>query len=190
MFSKKEKVFDPQVLSITLMGSVEETLVKNYDVSIDGDPVCVERDIIEYNGKWRTFGMEKFNAPCFVSAIHFYLSSKHLKNNDPVGTFILYLKEENIYKLTKVMGFDIKEDDSEAFLDCAGEIANIIAGQFKNELVGLNFRDLTMSHPQTQKNDISDGVLFDYNQKTYHELSFNFWKDKSLVICMSLSPLD
>lgn len=185
----KDKQFDLQVMATTLMGCVEDTFGKTYNIFFSKDPECAERNIIEYQSRMRTFGLEKFNSPCYVSAINFYLSPKHLVKKDSIGVLILYLKEEHASKVLKAMGFTAKDDDEAMLLDCIGELTNIIAGQFKNELVALQYEDLTISAPTTAKNDIAEGVLFRYSEQVYHELSFFLWNEKSLVISVSLAPI-
>jgi len=50
--------------------AVESTLTKMCNVAFSQEPEFEVRDIIEYRGKMRTFGLEKFNAPCFLAAVN------------------------------------------------------------------------------------------------------------------------
>ena len=103
--SSKNKEFDQQKVATTLMTSVQTTLEKMYHLSLTQDPEFIEKEIIEYNSRMRTFGLEKFNAPCYVSAINFYLSQKHLEKHDALGAMVLYINEDSALKLLKASGF-------------------------------------------------------------------------------------
>ncbi len=183
------KEFELEGIAKMLMGCVEDTFGKTYNIFFSKDPECVERNIIEYKSRMRTFGLEKFNAPCYVSAINFYVSPKALERQDSVGVLILYLKEEHAVKVLRAMGFTTQEDDEALLLDCIGELTSIIAEQFKNKLLELKYQDLTIAPPQTAKNDIAEGVWFKYSENVYHELSFYLWNEKSLAISLSLAPI-
>lgn len=182
--------FDLENIADTLMHCVEDTFGKTYNIFFSQDSERVERQIIEYKSRFRTFGLEKFNAPCYISAINFFASPQHIPRNNSLGFLILYLKEEHAVKMLKAMGFSIKEDDDDSvMLDSVGELTNIITEQFKKELISLKYPELTLSSPVSAKNDIADGVWFQYSEQRYHELSFYLYNDKCLVVSLSLAPL-
>ncbi len=185
------KKFDNQVLNTMIMGVVEDTFKQMCHVSFTADPVVVEQDIIEYDGKMRVFPMDKFNGPAYVAVVNYYLSKQDLLAQIPVGTFVLYLKEEVIEKLFKAFGRPASEAEDEAnCLDVVGEMCNVIAGNVKNELMTVDFVDLMLSSPSKYKNVVPQGVPFDYNLFKKQEMTFFFWKEKCVVIeaCLGNVP--
>ncbi len=187
----KDREFDPQVIATTLMGCVQTTLEQMYNLKLSQDPEFEEKEIIEYASRMQTFGLEKFNGPCYISAINFYLSPRHLEEHDPVGAIVIYIREDLAVRFLKALGFeDADEEDEEIVLDCCGELANIITGQFKNELTSLGYKDLTISAPIKAKNDIPGGVEFNYNEYKLYELTFYLWKEKTMVINITMAPVE
>ncbi len=185
------KKFDNQVLNTMIMGVVEDTFKQMCHVAFSAEPVVVERDIIEYDGRMRLSPMEKFNGPAYVAVVNYYLSQKHLDVHDAVGTFVLYVKEDMVEKLFKAFGRPASEAEDEAnCLDIIGELCNIIGGNFKNELLTLDFIDLTLSSPYKYKNVVPDGAQFDYNLFKKQEISFSFWKERCVVVeaCIGTVP--
>ena len=185
------KKFDNQVLNTMIMGVVEDTFKQMCHVAFSAEPVVVERDIIEYDGRMRLSPMEKFNGPAYVAVVNYYLSQKHLDAHDAVGTFVLYVKEDMVEKLFKAFGRPASEAEDEAnCLDIIGELCNIIGGNFKNELLTLDFIDLTLSSPYKYKNVVPDGAQFDYNLFKKQEISFSFWKERCVVVeaCIGTVP--
>jgi hypothetical protein len=173
------------------MGVVQDTFKKMLHIESAVDPVVFEKDIIEYDGFMRVFPMEKFNGPVFISYVNFYLTQKELEKNNTDGTFVFFVKEDVAEKLLKAFGRPLKEaEDEEVLMDIVGEFCNILAGNVKNELVGLGYADISMSAPHKSKNSVPDGVPFDYELFTKQELSFTFWNQKCIVVeaCMGNIP--
>jgi len=182
---------DDQALSSAVVSIVEDTFKQLCRAEFSADPVVVEKNIIEYDGRMRLFPMEKFNAPAYVAAVTYHLSQKQLEAVDPAGTFVLYVKEDMIEKLFKAFGRPVIEAEDEVkCLDMAGQFCSILAGNLKNQLAGLDLIDLFVSTPYTYKNAVPDGVPFDYSLFKKHEFSFSFWKEKCIVIevCMGNIP--
>ncbi|MCA9407140.1 MAG: hypothetical protein KC733_00480 [Candidatus Omnitrophica bacterium] len=188
--SPKEEKFDPQVLATTMMGGVKSIFEKMSTLTFSQDPEFKEREIIEYDSRWRVFGLEKFNSACYVAVINFYRSTADQELHKACGAFVLYIEEGNAAKLLKALGYpDVDDEDLSIMFDIVGELCNVLAGQFKNDLLGLGFPDLVMSAPQKYRNDVPDGVEFEYEQTTYYELSFFLWKEKVFVIDATLGSL-
>ncbi|MHA1656551.1 MAG: chemotaxis protein CheX [Candidatus Heimdallarchaeota archaeon] len=187
--SAKDKEFDPQVIATTLMGCVQDTFKKMCNLTFSQDPDFVEKELIEYESRMRTFGLEKFNGPCYVAAISFYLSPKEIEEHDALGALVLYIEAEVAEKLLKALGYDFDEEDEDLVLDNCGEFCNVIAGQFKNQLNSLGYKDLTISAPIKGKNDIRQGVEFSYDQYKLYESSYYFFKKKALVVVATMSSV-
>jgi hypothetical protein len=181
------KLFDNQVLNTTILGVVEETFKQMCHVDFSADPVTTEKEIIEYDGRMRLFPMEKFNAPAYVGVVYYYLSKRDLNEGHPVGTFVFYVKEDMVDRLFRAFGRPVSEAEDEAVCaDVVGEMANILAGNVKNELRGLEYEDLLISAPTKHKNVVPEGVQFDYNLFKKQEIMFSFWKEKCIAVeaCM------
>lgn len=186
------KEFDQQVLYTTVMGIVENVFNEMLHVKFSAEPVATEKDIIEFDSRMRLFPMEKFNGPCFVSVINFYLSQKDLSDERAIGTFIFFIKEDFTERLLRAFNRSIKDAEHEdILLDIVGEMSNILAGNVKNELAALGYIDLTMSAPFKYKNHVPEGAQFDYNLFKKHEIVFSFWGHKCIVVevCMGQLPL-
>ena len=84
------KEFDVQVLNATITGAVLDSFKKMLHVEPQGQPVVVEKEIIEYDSRMRVFPLEKFNGPAYVSFVNYYLSGKDLQTNNAVGAFIFF----------------------------------------------------------------------------------------------------
>ncbi|MCA9401611.1 MAG: chemotaxis protein CheX, partial [Candidatus Omnitrophica bacterium] len=159
--------FDPQVLSTSIMSVVDETFKTMCNLSFTSEPKFGESEIIEYESRMRVFGLEKFNGPCYVTVINFFLDDKKLQQEDPCGTMVVYFEEDCASKILKALGYQIfNEDDEETVMDNCGEFCNVIAGNFKNELVNLGYKELVINAPLKYRNDIPEGVIFPYDETT------------------------
>ena len=187
------KGFDSQVLATSVLGVVEDTFEKMVHAKCSAPPVVTERDIIEYDGNMRVFPLEKFNAPCYVTYVNFFLNDADLKaERNVIGTFVFFVKEEVAEKLLRAFNHSLKDAENEDVLtDICGEMCNILTGNIKNELTDIKYVELSMSVPYKFKNHIPAGVPFDYHLFTKHEFVFSFWGQKCIVIeaCMGDVPL-
>ncbi len=184
------KKIDVQVLNTMIMGVIKDTFEQLCHAAFSADPVAVEKDIIEYDGRMRLTPMEKFNAPAHVAVINYYLPLQRFETNDPAGTFILYVKEDVIEKLFKAFGRRANEaEDEVACLEVVGEMGHILAGNIKNALTAMGFVELTLAASFTYKNAVPEGVPFDYRLFKKQEISFSFWKQKCIVVEMCLGDI-
>lgn len=190
MCAAKPKAFDPQVIATTLMGCVEETFTTMCSLTFSNTPEFKEKDIIEYNSKMQISGLEKFNDASYAAAINFYLTEAHQKKHDCCGVLAMFIEEDAAGKLLKALGYSgFNDEDEELVMDNCGEFCNVITGRFKDELAKLGYKNLIISAPVKGKNSIPGGVEFPYSQYKYYEANFYFWKKKSLVIDITMSPI-
>lgn len=181
---------DPQALNAAVIRVVEDAFTQLCHAAFSAEPVVVEKDIIEYDGRMRLSPMEKFNAPAYVAAVNYHLSEQHLQAHDVAGTFILYVKEDMVEKLFKAFGQPASASEDEAkCLDAVGRLCDILAGDLKNKIAGLGLAELAVSAPVKYKNAVPGGVPFDYNLFKEQELSFSFWKEKCIVIEVCLGDI-
>jgi len=188
--AKNQEEFDPQVIATTMMGCAQETFEKMCNVTFSKSPEFIEKEIIEYEGRMRTFGQEKFNGPCYISALNFYLDNKDYKAKHACGVMVVYIEEEANEKLVRALGQpELDPEDEEIILDTCGEFCNVIAGQFKNELRSFGYIDLVISAPIKYRNDVPQGVDFPYSESKYYELSFHIWKERLIVLETVMAPV-
>ena len=186
------KEFNQEVLNKAIISIVEDTFQKLYRAKFSEDPVVMERDIIEFDGRLSVDPMEKFNTVAHAAAINYFLSQKDLDEEVAVGAIILIIKEDVMDKFSRAMGHSSKDsDDDQVMKDTCGEMLNVLAGNLKGELSRLGYAELFLSAPKKYKNTIRDGVLFDYSLYRKQEITFSFWNQKSVVIevCMGAVPL-
>ncbi len=185
-----DKNMDPQVIMTSVMGVIESVLGKMSGVVATDQPQSKECDIIEYDGRMRVGGMEKFNAPSFVSVINFYISPNDMERHKAKGALVVFVDSENAGKLFHALGFSIPDDEDDvSMMDACGELCNLIAGNFKNELSGLGYADLTISAPHSYKNSVIDGVEYSPDQKNKYEFSFFYWRRKAIVVEVTLANI-
>jgi len=179
----KQNDADLEVIATTLIRVMKETFKSMCQLEFSQDPAFVERNLIEYESRMQVDGLQKFNAPCYSSSVSFYKSQQDQKNQLACGAMNLYLLEDVAVKILKTLGYtDFNEEDDTMILDNCGEFCNIIAGNYKTALAGAGFADLYLSDPVKEKNMISAGVEFPYNQYTYYETDFFLWKEKAVIV--------
>jgi len=185
-----ENGFDSQVLATTLMGVVGGAIEEMANTTFTKDPEFAQKDLIEYDGRMRADGMEKFNGPCYVAAISYYLSTKELKKHDACGAFVLYVNEEFAEKVMHALGHKhIEAEDEESVLDGVGELCNLLSGNFKSEISNLGYKDLSMSAPVKHRNTIPEGIEFSYDQYDKYECSFYLWNEKTIVVDITMAKI-
>ncbi len=182
------KLIDPKQLSQVILRCSQEILEQMCKAKFSQDPQIAEREIIEYNSRIRALGLDKFNGPCYVAAITMYDSKESLAAKKPCGAFILYLEETIAQEFLKAMSQGLDDEDEEMVMDNCGELCNVIAGQFKNNIKEFGYHDLVISAPTKGKNDIPEGVDFEYNETKLQEVSFFIRKIKAVVIAITLAP--
>lgn len=150
-----------------------------------------EIDIVEYNGRMRCMGIEKFNAPAYISVINFYLNDIDAKQHKRVkGALVLYIEFENAGKLYKNLGISIPEDEDDAsMMKACGEFAKIVTEAIKKEFAKDGYADLFTSDPFNYKNSIMEGVEYSSELKTKQEVCLFYWKRKAIVLELTLSMI-
>ncbi len=184
----KDSEFDLKAVATTLMGCVKSALEKMCNVEFSQEPKFVEKEIIEYNSRIRTFGLEKFDGPCHIIAINLYENENHLETKNACGAVILYFEEEMAKSLVKSAGQGLDSEDAETITNYCGEICNMVIDLFKNELSSFGYSDLTISAPLKYRNDVSEGVDFRYSEDKIYETSFYLNKQKAIVADVTLAP--
>jgi hypothetical protein len=182
--------FDQKIIAEVMTGPLQSAIASMGNVSFSKPPEFSEHNLIEYASRMRVFGLEKFGLPCYISYVNFFLSPEASKKDMPVGTLIIFIEHNNATRLLKSLGYpNINEDEEGTILEKAGEFCVAMANQFKTSIASNGYKELTVSTPLTFKNDIPEGVPFDYNEKKYYQLDLFFWKQKTLIFNLTLGAV-
>lgn len=163
-------------------------LFREREVSFSKPPVKTKKKIIDYEGKMRADGMEKYNnEPTYVSAVNFYLNAADMEKKKTLGTVIVYVQQSYIAIMLKLLKYPPIDDESEkAMLDSCGTLSNIIAGRYKSEISSAGLIELEMSHFMTYRNTAVVGIDFCRSEFSLYELVFEIDGKKRLVLETSM----
>lgn len=184
------KGFEPEVLIKTFLNIAQQAFsLTSGKVVPSDDPTHKTQNIIEYQGRMSASGMDKFNAPTYVAGVSFYLSEQDRDKHRAKGAMVLYLEASNADKFFKGFGHPIAdEDDEEEAAVACGKICTMLAEKFKSSLSdSAGAPPLVLSKPACNKNSLPEGVDFSADQKQKQEISFYFWKKKSMVVDITLT---
>jgi len=155
-------------------------------------PAIMERKtIIEYEGRMRADGMEKFNnEPTYVSAVNFYVNANDMQKKKTLGALIIYVPQAYLAKLMRLLQYPPFDDEDEsAMLDSCGTLGNIIAGRFKSGISNAGYIELEMSPFATYRNTFPLGVEFCPTEYDKYELKFDVENATRLVLELSMGPI-
>ena len=187
--SPNNKQLDLKQISEALTVCITQVLEGMSSLTFSQDPDFAQKDIIEYESRFRTSGLSKFNGPCFVTAINYYTSDQAKQQHDTIGALVFYLEYDGAAKILKGLGIkDFIEDDEDNVLDKCGELCKIIAEKFKGEAKKLGYQNLVLSDPLKGKNEINEGIEFDFNEDKYIQGNFYISKQKAFAIDVTLAP--
>ncbi len=191
-FGKKNDPAQLKQLAEVLAKTVEDIFMERANISLPHRPEIEKKNIIEYNGRMRVDGMEKFNDPTFISTVNYYLNQKDMESHKALGALVIYVEQTFIVQLLKLLKYPLANDeDEEEMKDCCGTLCNIIAGRFKSEIVKLGLVELEMSHFSNYRNSAFNGVEFNYNEWDKYEINVFLGekKEKRLVVEMTMAPV-
>jgi hypothetical protein len=166
-----------------------QTLLAGKGIEFSRDPEFVQRDIIEFDSRMRVAGMEKFNGPCYITGVNLYQSEQDKKNNNSHGAVLFYIEAEAADKFFKKLGYKVKSQEEEAYLENAALFCNLAMDAFKPALVTMGISTLAFSEPIKALNDIAEGVDFHYGEYNYYEIGIYTFKQKMLVATITLAPV-
>ena len=75
-----EKSDELQKLANVLSQSIVDIFKEKGEIKFSKEPVLARKNILEYGGKMRADGMEKFNNSTYVSAVNYYATAKTISN--------------------------------------------------------------------------------------------------------------
>lgn len=177
-------------LALGLTAAVKKTLYELAEAKFSREPIIEKRGIVQFVKRMRVDAMEKFNQTSVFSAVHYYLDTKQLDKDIPVGLIIIYMEKKFIPETLRLLKYPyIDYDDDDEVKDGCGAIANLVAGQFKKEFIALGYKDLEMSHFQSFINSAPDGINFPIDQNQKYEISFHIDEVKRLVVEMIMGDI-
>ncbi len=154
-------------------------------------PQLTRRPIIEYEGKIRADGMDKYNNEvAYVSAVNFYSDVAALEKKKPLGVLVVYVQFEFLPRLMKLLQYPPIDDEKEqALLDSIGTLCNIVSGRFKSEIKAAGYKDLEMSHFINYRNNAVVGVSYNPKESEYYEMVCEIEGKRRLAIDLTMSPI-
>ena len=158
------------------------------EVAFSSPPEKERRKIVEYEGRMRADGMEKFdNNPAYVSAVNFYVNEAEMKKNKALGALIIYVQQDYMAKLMKLLQYPPVDDENEqAMLDSSGTLCNIIGGKFKSEVSSAGYIELAWSHFTTYRNSSVRGIGFCFSEYEMYQLIFKIDGQKRLIMELTM----
>ena len=190
MFFKKKNSELDKFADLLVKGLIA-LFAERGELEFSESPKTERRHIIEYNGRIRADGMEKFdNEPTYVSAVNFYASEKDMERKKTLGALIVYIEQTYIAKLLKLLKYPPVDDESEeAMRDSCGTLCNIVSGRFKSEISKAGYIGLEMSHFMNYRNSAFDGVDFCSAEYDVYEIECKIAGEKRLVLEMTMGAV-
>lgn len=173
---------------------LNETIKKLFkergEIEFAKEPVLVKRTIIEYHGRMRADGMEKFNHPTYVAFVNYYVDAKSMEKHNALGALVVYVEQGYIVPLMKKLKYPpIDDEDENAMKDGCGALCNIIAGAYKSAMVTGGYAELEMSHFSTYRNTAANGVEFCFKEWDKYEISYYLDGEKRLVVELTMGAV-
>ncbi len=185
------KGFDSDILVKTFLNVAQQAFAATAGKVVPSDDATSKtQNIIEYQGRMSVAGMDKFNGPTYVAGISFYLNEQDRDKHRAKGAMVLYLESSNAEKFFRGFGFPVadEEEEEEASVAC-GKIGTMLAEKFKDKLAETGCPSLIISQPFCGKNSLSEGLDFSPDQGKKQEISFYFWKKKSMVVDITMADI-
>ena len=161
------------------------------EIQFSKAPVLEKKSVLEYEGRMRVDGMDKFsNEATYISAINYYASKADMEKHSALGVIVVYVKQTYLANLMKSLKYPpIDDDNDDELRDSCGTLCNLIAGRFKSEMVKAGYVELEMSSFTNFRNSSFGGVEFSSGEFDKYEISFFIANEKRLAIEMSMGPV-
>lgn len=177
-------------LAKALSESIKGIFKERGEVRFSAEPVPVKKNIIEYQGRMRANGMEKFNNPTFVSCVNYYASAKDMEKHNALGAVIVYIEQSFVVDILRMLKYPPADDENmDALCDCCGTLCNIIAGRFKSAVSSMGYIELEMSSFVSSRNSITKGVEFCFKEYDKYEIPFYINGTKRLIVEMTMGTI-
>lgn len=176
-----------EIMSDLLKNTVQDGMIKKYNLDPSQEVNVVEKTMMDYEGRMRTLGLDKFNGLCYLSAINLYKSEAAREKQDTVGGLVIYFEDVSSERVFKALDHRANMDDDESIFQSAGDINKELAEELNTQLVSKGYPALTMSDPMVSKNDLIEGIPFHKSQYGYYEAELYLWKKKVMVVSLTLA---
>jgi hypothetical protein len=177
-------------LVAVLSEAVSALLKERGYVRFSKPPVIQKQEIIEYRGRMRVFGLEKFEGPTYISAVNYYLTSRDMDEDKALGALVVFIEQKYLPFLLQSLRYPrVDELSKDAMLDACGALANLIAGRFKSEMKKAGFPALEMSTFSNHRDSAASGVAFHPQQRAKYELNFYIGGQKRLVVELTMGEI-
>lgn len=177
---KSEAVF---TMALALAAAVKKVFYEKSASKFSGEPVLEKKPITQFVSRMRVDAMEKFNATTVFSDVEFAASEEALKKQEYLLTLVVYSQKQYLADFLRLMQYPyIDSEDDQEIKDGCGTLVNLIAGQYKREMVILRSKDLTMSHFGSYINSAANGLAIPKGATYKYEISFEVDGVKRLVV--------
>jgi len=148
------------------------------------------KPITEFMGRMRVSSIEKFATTTYISTINFYKNDKDMERHKALGVIVVYIEGKYIFELLKKMDYPIDDfQDEEMLEDGCGTFCNLLAGNFKSGLTQLGYAELSMSPFTSFRNEVLEGVEYDFSQEQKYEVSIMIDGVKRIMIDLTIGDL-
>ncbi len=184
------KIFEQALLASTLTEIVEKTISEKNALMPTAPTESALKDILEYEGRMRVSGMDKFNSPSFIAVSNLYLNDADKQRNKPKGAIVVFMNTEFADKIFKALGLAVPYDeDDDSMMKLCGEFTATVVNALTDRLAGAGYVSLLSQAPLVYKNNVSEGVAFSVDQQEKQEITFTYFKNKAIIIEVSLAPI-
>lgn len=172
-------------LALALCAAVKKIFYEKSASVFSSEPKLAKKPIIQFIRRMRVDAMEKFNSTTVFSVIEFAPNEEGLEKQVYMVTLVVYLEQKFLPEFLRLLQYPyIDSDDEMEVKDGCGTVANIIGGQYKRELAVLGYKDMMMSHFESEINTAVDGVGIPDGPTEKYEISFEVDGTKRLVVEM------
>ncbi len=177
-------------LTLLLSAAVRNMIQLKGGYDFTGEPVFVEKKIVQFHRRMRVDGLEKFGARTVFSAVKFYTSVETMERDEALGVLVVFVEADYLSRLLWSLDYPrIDEDDDAAILDGCGTLANLIAGYFVKEIYDAGYIHLQMSHFESYINTAVNGISFCPGQDRKYEARFLLQGDRRVTAELTMGPV-
>ena len=101
IFGKKAENPELEKFAQVLKKGIVDLFADRGEINFSKEPILEPKNIVEYEGRKRVDGMEKFdNEATYISAINFYLNATDMEKHKALGSIVVYVQQEYLAKLS------------------------------------------------------------------------------------------
>ncbi|MBF0510904.1 MAG: hypothetical protein HQL13_01105 [Candidatus Omnitrophica bacterium] len=168
--TKEESTF---TLALALVAAVKKIFFEKTKTTFSNEPSLHKKSVVKFVNRMRVDAMEKFNSTTVFSVVQLAQDEEKLTNKDILVTLVVYMEQKFLPEFLRLLQYPyIDFDDDMEVKDGCGTVINLIAGQFKKEMVNLGYKDFMMSHFESFINTAPDGVQVPTAAMDKYEVSF------------------